>query len=206
MKQDLFRFPTPFIYTELLEEHDNIKDYILENVLDDIELNGEDYMRKMGGDWDCDMVSSYWRDTPLTFMNQKLYDTIVWQPLVRALNLLINTDTNEAAPQNPQLKEFWYNKYRPGQYQEVHDHMVPGDRHTTYSGIYILQMEADEENPTTFYYDHVPCHNNGGRPLQYRTGDLGEGHVIIFPSDLMHYVKPAKHDRITISFNIISEV
>ena len=206
MNQELYRFPTPFVYHEQLDAHKDIKEYLVENINDDIELNGEDYLKKMGGDWDCTIVSSYWRESPLPFMYQELYDTIVWQPLVRALNLLVASDSNETAPNQPQLTEFWYNKYVPGQYQEVHDHMIPGDRHTTYSGVYVLEMDEKEINPTTFYYDKVPCHINAGRPMQYRTQDLKEGCVIIFPSSLMHYVKPALYNRTSISFNITTEV
>ena len=204
MTTKLFRFPAPFVYVEELEEHNNIKKKLIEGINDDLEMNEDDYRMKMGGDWDCDVLSSFMRDTPLQFMTPKLYDTIVWQPLVRCLNILMQ-DSALSAPKNPQLSEFWYNKYVPGQYQEIHHHMAPGENGSAYSGIYLLKMDPREINPTTFYYNNTPAHYEGGKQIQYRTGDYREGSVIIFPSDLQHYVKPAKHNRITISFNIISE-
>ena len=33
---------------------------------------------------------------------------------------------------------------------------------------------------------------------------MKEGTVIIFPSELIHYVNPVKKDRVTISFNIVT--
>ena len=201
----IYRFPAPFVYSEDLPQHNEIKSLMMAEIEDDLELNGEDYVRTMGDEWHCDVISSYWRTAPLSFMTQKLYNTIVWQPLARCINTLMQ-DSSLGAPQNPQLEEFWYNRYAPGHFQEVHDHKVPGNRHTTYSGVYIVEMDEREVNPTTFYYENVPCHWHGGRAVQYRTEDVKEGSVLIFPSDLMHYVKPTKHQRTSISFNITTEV
>ena len=190
----LFEFPSPILYWEELPEHNSIKEELFEDIMFDSEGNGESYRRKLG--WNCDVTSSYFRDNPLEFITQDHFDTIVWRPLNRFL---------EEVPERqrlfiPQLEliQFWYNTYEAGQYQEVHDH---NGQNSIFSGIYILDMSADQENTTSFVHS-APRWCGSGGTYGHATKEIGEGTVMLFPSDLQHYVNPAKGNRTTISFNI----
>ena len=105
----------------------------------------------------------------------------------------------------------WYNVYKKGQWQEVHNH-YGGTDGTYFSAVHFLKYNKEKHSPLVF--------NNTNQTLlqPFRLGressidfwdiklpiEVEEGDIIIFPSVLDHQVPPQETDetRITISFNI----
>ena len=192
-------FPSQFIYWQSLENHRKIKRNILTDILDDYADNGETYREKMGGVWYCDVTTSFFRTQPLEFLDEDFYRQVVWEP-IKKMYEEVYPKTSLSPFSKLGLDEVWYNHYKPGHYQEAHNHYNPRNR-SLFSGIYLLNVHEEDHN-TVFFHDSDIAAYNGGGTIQFRTTSIGEGSVIIFPSELNHSVAPAKHERITISFNI----
>lgn len=111
--------------------------------------------------------------------------------------------------QNLEINSFWYNIYKKGFYQEKHNHCDYGN---FLSGIYFYK------NPTSPVFvnssDGIISSMGYGtvfsntfvsklRPNNF-SPFVEEGDIIIFPSDLEHYVPLYNSDdpRITFSFNL----
>ena len=190
----LYNFPSQFIYWEELPEHTDLRDELLEFINNDNAWNGDMYRERASQYWGSTLTTSYFRTQPLEFVTQEMYDQIVWCPFQRMYEEM---ETLPRAEQN-YLAEFWYNQYNIGEHQEVHNH-IKGNN-ATISGIYILESEAP--SPLTFFNPNHPIAYQSGTTHSFDTKDLMEGTVILFPSCLLHYVKPAQSKRTTISFNI----
>lgn len=191
----LYTFPSQFVYWEKLPEHNDIKDDLLSFINDDVDMNGESYRARAKEYWGRELTTSFFKNTPLRFMNQTLFNTIVWGPFQRMYD-----EVGETLPKAEQngVAEFWYNQYNIGEQQEVHSHI--NGSNAVFSGIYLLEL--DEENPTTFINPHHPIAYKSGATHSFDTKHLKEGSVILFPACLLHYVMPAQSKRTTISFNI----
>jgi len=192
-------FPTKFVYWEKIENHDNIKDKYIKIISQDLEKNREQIQKNFL--WNCKCTSSFFSlDFMEELVNENLLNDIVWNPMdnmLKELGELINLPT----PKSSKIKNIWYNDYNSGNWQEVHDHT--GQQESTYSGIYILKL--NEENQTTFVDSNfIKSWNMKQNFYVFETCHIEEGNVIIFPSELMHYVNPCKDHRISISFNIKS--
>jgi hypothetical protein len=93
------------------------------------------------------------------------------------------------------VHEIWYNQYDAtgDTGQEVHTHPE-----SNYSGVYFLELS--EPNATVFY-SQVTAVNKTANPSK-ETKFIEEGDILLFPSNLSHYVLPSKNQRTTIAFNI----
>lgn len=105
--------------------------------------------------------------------------------------------------QSVYFKCSWLNKYKVGEYQDLHMH-----HNSLLSGVFYLQSDGEKDlifqAPFHFMQPHMPkcqkttidnCHN-----IEYKSV---VGRCYVFPSHLMHRTLPAKSTRMSISFNII---
>jgi len=100
----------------------------------------------------------------------------------------------------------WLNKYYKGDYQELHNHTA---HHVHFSSAYMLQTADDDINfcfvdKTQDFWPAIGMDRFCERlPQKYFIPEQTEGTIIIFPSNLDHYVKGNKNNtiRATISIN-----
>ena len=141
--------------------------------------------------WNCKVKTTF--NIEVDCLRDKYFqDSIVWKPLDQMLE---EVDLY-LYPKRSFVKDIWANLYECGEFQEVHDHV--GTAKNSFSGIYIIDQKGD--NKTSFIYNNYGILDN-----QVHTKDMDdikEGTVIIFPSNLLHYVNPVEDERCTISFNI----
>jgi hypothetical protein len=174
---------SPFIFYCDVLNHDEIKDIYYPLILD--KFRDESYTPD---GWNCKV-----KITEVPFLSEKLFqDSIIWEPLDQMLG---EVNLNRF-PTRSFVSGIWANYYTSGDFQEVHDHVgIPGS--SVFSGIYILDQKG--ENKTSF------INNNFGildSQVHTKNMDIKEGTVIIFPSNLLHYVNPVEDERCTVSFNI----
>jgi len=188
MSLKLFR--SPFVFYCDVSNHDDIKSRYY-NRLKDITYNDENSIVKQ---WNCDVRSTF-NFTVDCLWDSYFQDSVIWKPLDQ---MLTEVDIN-FYPTTSRVSGVWANFYKVGQFQEVHNHL--GSRLNHFSGIYILDQKG--ENRTSFNnynYGLLDSHLD-----TKNIDDIKEGSVIIFPSNLLHYVNPVDDNRCTISFNIRCE-
>jgi hypothetical protein len=204
-----FIFPTNFVWWTKIENHQEIKEKYLKLIDEDCRLNGEFYRKK--NKWSCTVTSSFFDKYPVSFLFDDYFlKHIVWDPMDKMLK-----DINEILPLRSadasEVTYMWYNKYDKGDWQEIHEHcgIPPKNYHRTkkidadrnsFSGIYL--MDLTEENKT-FFHDksNIQCFTSDGS-ITLSTENFEEGYVILFPSELSHYVNQCVNSRTTVSFNI----
>ena len=194
-------FPSPFVWWTKIPDHEQIKQKYMPLILNDIDTNGSYYNQK--NTWDCKVTSSFFNEDVYSvhIFDTAFHNKVIWDPLDQMITEL-NGSHSLPAPKSSSLLHVWYNKYEHLNWQEVHNH-CPLDDHQTFSGIYILDL--DSKNPTSFVrQQELRCFSTYS--MQHLdTKNLSEGHVIIFPGELMHYVNPnLGENRLTVSFNIVS--
>lgn len=187
---DFILFPGPFIYVHKLNNHEQIKKILLPYIEKDLEL--------------CPVVncdneysqSSYYNNK-VEFSNylreRDLVDKIVWDPLDSCIDEFPFRVRNPIKKSH--ISDIWYNSYQPGGHYGFHTH-----GNSTFSGIYLLHLE--EPNKTVFFGQGSS--NSIYQSFNYHTDDITEGHILIFPSEMYHIVKPVETKRIVIAFNITS--
>ena len=105
--------------------------------------------------------------------------------------------------------ECWLNKYKPGSYQEVHNHVGVAQ----ISCAYMMNTPKDSGNFAFYNKGYDFLHQSGlpalsTQPFRYNnrvTPPLEEGDIVFFPSNLEHYVSNNTSDQIrsTISANFV---
>jgi|TARA_B100000085_G_C18466279_1_gene481141 uncharacterized protein (TIGR02466 family) len=192
---------SPFFYTTKLEGHSEYKKNILPVIF-------EEYFKKNGsnteGEWGCDCFT--------TFFDR---DFVVYDPLKKEIQTVVRKmfEEIEMKPYAYTVEQMWFNAYGAKQSQEVHCHTGP-----SFSGIYYLQFEQGVHKPTTFMnpirWGQFKQHNRFWNPElwnsqslyhHYHEPEIEEGNVILFPSEMDHYVQPFFNSstlRITCSFNV----
>lgn len=192
-------FPCNFVYSEKIQQHDEIKLKYLPKILQDSERNGERY--RSNTQWYCKVTSSFFAgfDHNFDLFDEGLCNSIVWNPLNNFLSNMKEINSDYWIPSESEVSEIWYNLYQKGDYQDMHTHLGPLHTIFNFSGIYILSSK--EPNKTVFKEEGIipgyPAFN-----YEHTTENLEEGTVLIFPSSLLHMVKPCEDQRVTISFNI----
>lgn len=199
-----FNFPHNFVYWKEVENHSKWKEKYLTTI------------QEISAEWGShphfysDFKSSFndFDDTNINHImmhDKDFISDVIWNPfdtMIQEEFFIFDK------PYQSMVHELWFNLYEPGQFQEVHDHngFFYKENKTyyanNYSGIYILQ--SDEPNKTVFYQ---PGPNPGAKvsgAANYKTEHLQEGMVIIFPSNLLHYVMPCEKPRATVAFNLVS--
>ena len=192
---------SPFYYQSKLTGHSDYKKNLLPKVL-------EEYSKFTGsnteGQWGCDCFT--------TFFDR---DLVTYKPLEEELNFVVRQMFEELQmqPHAFAVEQTWFNAYREKQYQEVHCHTG-----ASFSGVYYLQFDPTVHKATTFMnpirWGESKRHSKFWYPELWSTQSLyhhydeptvDEGSVVIFPSELDHYVQPFFNSpsiRVTCSFNV----
>jgi hypothetical protein len=198
-------FPTKFVYWEKISDHQKIKEKYLKYINDDIEKNGYLYHKQIKERWHCKCISSFFSQEGFfpEIKKEEFHNLIVWNPMDNMLKEMKKI-FNIPVPKQSRILKMWFNYYEPGEWQEIHEHSNNNlPTASTYSGIYL--MDLNEDNPTIFLDKHpIKCWAGTSVVHTFTTENIEEGSVIIFPSELLHYVNPCLNKRITISFYIDS--
>jgi len=202
-------FPPDFVFWTSIENHKEVKDYLLPLI-----KQKEEESIKTPTRWYCDVNSSFEKNSigennfNQFLLDPKIIKDIVWNPLDKMLSEVKNLPI----PKESSISECWYNSYTIGQYQEIHNHLADSfivnekSFKDTFSLIYIIDSQ-DEKNRTMFYSLGPHSCTNELNNLTFDTSNeesICEGTVLIFPCHLLHYVQPTKNSRTTISYNIAS--
>lgn len=193
-----YQFPAHFVFWTKVENHEQIKSKYLSKIRS---------LNKSTHQFACNVTSNINDHTK--FLDDDVYTDLVWKPI----DEMIKESGGELLLGDSFIQSYWYNIYKPGDFQEKHEHSaypikIDGKLyHPSLSMIYILNDENTEGS--TLFVDKVPV--PFGPCLKYAAFDtskieeIGEGTVIIFSSRLEHLVKPVKiGGRVTIAFNIFS--
>lgn len=189
---ELVTFPAKFVYYDKVEKHEELKKLLLEPILKDAEANKEYYNNHER--WDCEVITSFFDNSKgMSILEQcPLLKDSIW----KVVDAMMEKAHLNGLPKESWITQCWYNLYKKGYSQEIHQHCG-----SDFSGIYILQ--SNEPNKTVFYSEESHRLLN----KSWRTDEIGEGTIMIFPSHFSHYVNPIEDDnRITIAFNITCEI
>lgn len=203
-----FVFPAPFVWWKKVKEHEKIKEKYLPMIEEDYNLNRDSYNSK--NSWNCEVTTSFFQEKICSLFDETFYNDVIWDSIDKMIFDMTKRLDGIRTPIESMVKQLWYNKYESGNWQEIHNHQA-GNRFpvhfamVSFSGIYLLDI--NEENATTFYTTQANygCYSPAHSPLcVFKTNHIPEGSVILFPSELSHYVNPCVNSRTTISFNIVS--
>ena len=188
----LVKLRSPFIFYCDVPNHEEIKDIYYDKLLDILDERRDECHKDA---WNCKVLTTHGFNIEILW-EPLFLKSVVWEPLDQMLN---EVDLN-IYPTQSKIGGVWANFYEKGFFQETHDHVGPPGS-SVFSGIYILDQKGG--NKTSF------INNNFGildkRVHTKDLDDIKEGTVILFPSNLLHYVNPVDTDRCTISFNIQCE-
>ncbi len=183
-------YPSDFLFWGRANNHSKIKEQLyskIKNKLSDTESKQTQF-------WLCDVNTEFF--DPANEVVNKYLDLITTS-IYPLLDQMFSEIPNIQKPTSSVVSKIWYNHYEKAQYQEVHSHSV----NSTLSGIYLLHLE--EPNKTVFY-SYGSSVNLLSTPTKQLT-EAVEGDIIIFPSNLLHYVLPCEKNRVSIAFNITCE-
>ena len=209
----LFTFPTEFVYWDKIENHEEIKKELLPIIL---EKNDKTKNNPFGA---CELNTSFYKDKRLQsenkfLKNRKLLDDIVHKSVIKMCHQENKNVGNYLSNIGDSfVSSCWWNVYNEKEHQEVHDHNGPpcfvngNFYYPSLSMIYILHDENERSSVVFKKKSPLPLM----RPhdtISFSTSDeetVGEGSIIIFPSNLSHLVKPCiKPGRVTIAYNMYS--
>lgn len=181
-------YPTEFLFWAANPKHKEHKDLLWLNIKNNLSATKD--MQK--GNWLCDVNTDFFCEA----QDVSKYIPLINNAIYPAIDAMFAELSTLCKPATSIIKKIWYNHYDPivSNCQEVHTH--PG---STYSGVYFLHLE---EPNTTVFYSSVAATNAGLVTPAKQTEFTVEGDVLLFPSSLLHYVTPAKKQRVTIAFNI----
>ena len=198
-----FKFPCHYVYWGQVKDHENIKSKLLP-IINSL-ISDNNYENPFGG---CSMTTNFSKKT--SFLDNEMKDKILGKHLNE---MILETNCfNYIKVTDATVTEYWFNVYKKGDFQEIHRHRglpssIDGKRYDNiFSIIYILNSD-EEENTTAFKIDNteIPFYPMM-KDCEFRTGtvkEIKEGTLMIFSSELSHYVLPVKHPgRITIAFNV----
>jgi len=151
----------------------------------------------------------------------ELINSVVWESLDELIKKLDSRENFKKTGINKsRISTCWCSKYDKNSVVSCHNHsdVTPHSQNfiiinneqyrSTFSMIYIVNDE-NEKNQTEFLEPSMLGNNvSSSAETRFKTCDvdeIGEGTVLIFPSNLYHQVNPIpKSGRIIMSFNIIS--
>jgi len=202
----LFEFTRDFVFYKQIESRELVDSYLMKNI--------DENRGKEDNPWSlCNVQSSYSKPPEFnSFLKDSLVlDNILWNPLD---HMLSDISSFSNIPLHSINSDAWYNVYKPGFFQEIHDHKSASKSYDdktyypAYSAIYILK-DGGVPNSTVFtkkvdIMGPIPKSRQNMNTGYY--DDIKAGTVIIFPSSLDHFVTPynGTGERISISFNIYS--
>lgn len=205
-----FRFPCHYVYWSKSKTHDDDKKILLPKIL---ELN--DKLNLKNPFKDCEVTTSISEN--LQFLSQEQLEQIVFVPILQMMK-----DTNDMFLQRLDIEKmyvsnYWFNIYKKGDFQELHDHpnnssisrIENGKYKSILSVVYVLHDQNNSNNLVFKLMKNDIPYLNDNVSVNFDTSmveDIGEGSVIIFSNLLPHEVKPIEvPGRITIAFNLVYE-
>jgi hypothetical protein len=197
---NLFIFPAKFVYWKSVKNHDLIKQQYYLKILDELEQKKNTFQSQVENNWQCNCYSNFFEKENNTIFDQNFIDQVVWSIFDEMIYDLNKSCLNFPIPKKSYLKDIWYNYYEKGMFQEVHNHS-DFSHISHFSGIYLMDLNGDN---TTIFSD-LNSTNTYPNSHLFKTSHIKEGNLIIFPSKLMHYVNPCLDNKLTVSFNILSE-
>ncbi len=189
---DLFFFPSPFVFTYKVPEHEQIKEELKPTLESFYQSNYTKLKYKWTNDstFNSKMCTNYRLSSEQrTWYTKEHLQAIVWNPIDKLLEQL-GSKTSKC-----KMTMFWWNVYHKGDFAPLHNHGLYG-----ISGVYLLHL--NEQNKTIFTYNNPALLKNDHNVEYYNTDHITEGSVLLFPSSLNHSVDPAETTRMTISFNV----
>jgi len=201
-----FSFPCNHVYWENVKEHDKLKNDILPIVH---KLQKESLKNPFDM---CRMSTNFGHKS--NFLTEYQINELAWKPINNMINELKNAHNFHIKPGKSILQYYWFNSYKEGDFQEMHNHTSPAlnyegqQFHASFSIVYILN-DDNNENKTSFLehiYGNVPFGFPSAQSFHTSdVKDIKEGSVIIFSPFLQHCVGPVKKGgRITLAFNVFS--
>lgn len=209
----IFYFPSNFVYWRKIPNHENIKKRIL-NFIDDNPQILESYEAVFNG------KSSYNNTAIYDFFskNDDITNSVIMDTLKEVVDELNSNDTSLKTNIDSWLiNNIWCSKYDENSVVSCHNHEGGGENTTyvndkpfklAFSIIYIVN-DTNVSNQTEFIQttSHgVSAYNNS--ETRFKTSeikDIGEGSVLVFPTNLYHLVNPVlESDRVIVSANISS--
>lgn len=189
-------FNAPFVFTTKVTNHADIKQHLLPHILSYYNQNKNKQQCK----WGTSQTITNHYDQDWSVYRQSDITDIIWNPFNQMLEELSTTNQFiSGPPKQSKLSSLWWNIYSPNSFAPPHDH-----RGYDFSGAYFLHLT--EPNTLCFqpysFDGFFPTSSNDY--LQTNT-ITEEGYVAIFPAYLLHYVNPCESQRVTISFNILSD-
>ena len=205
-------FPSEFVYFDKVCGHSEIKQKCMPQIT---ELR----KKRQNNPFDASKLNtSFHYDDKLisenAFLNDNLIQqNVVWKPIQKMLKKYNDLTLYPIDIEFSIIKSSWWNYYEKDNFQESHNHLgsclqIDGNTyHPSLSIIYIMHDDSKDScilfkkpGPLPFKPIHL------GVTIDTSLTTIGEGTVLIFPSNLEHLVKPClKSGRVTIAFNIYSK-
>ena len=186
----LFCFRPEFVFDTPVNNHSTHKQFILDSIHDEVETRKDESSNVQDTNH---TISSFGTDKQLDYSEDFIQDVIKTplDKLYQEINIKERVDSAT-------INQAWWNYYMPGKFTDPHTHLQ-----SDFSGIYIVKL--NETNTTRFYR-----HGNSGSfslfEQYYDTKHITEGHVILFPSSLLHWVSPTQKERCSFSFSVSLQV
>ena len=179
----IYEFDSPFVYWTEVNNHKTIKDSLVPTIKA-LSKSDTNTVTVDGS------ISSYYHQT-YPYINKSMLTDIVYNPVQQKIE-----EKGFDKPEKFEIDGFWWNNYQAGGNTRVHKHS-----RSDWSGIYLLHLE--EPNTTTFIAQYGEAPNTDFMNKNKTMDEVTEGHVMIFPSFLLHYAQPSIKNRIIISFDVI---
>ena len=179
----IYEFDSPFVYWTEVNNHKTIKDSLVPTIKA-LSKSDTNTVTVDGS------ITSYYHQT-YPYISKSMLTDIVYNPVQQMIE-----EKGFDKPEKFEIDGFWWNNYQAGGNTRVHKHS-----RSDWSGIYLLHLE--EPNTTTFIAQYGEAPNTDFMNKNKTMDEVTEGHVMIFPSFLLHYAQPSIKNRIIISFDVI---
>jgi hypothetical protein len=208
----VFYFPTDFVYWKNIDEHNNFKKELLNQIENNKQMFSETpYIDK--GEGTVQNSLGLW----IIENNPTIMKTVVWNSLDALLKELNSRPNHKPINiKSSFISNCWFLKYNSGATTSLHCHnddnpsIVKNNKiyKCVFSFIYIIN-DDNEKNQTEFIQPTMSGTNVSERcDVRFKTSeieDIKEGTIMIFPSSLYHQVNVmSKPNRVIFSGNIYS--
>jgi len=209
----IFYFPCNFVYWRNLENHDSLKKFIKELLDNNPELLKRHDLVKNGlSTFTKEKTGCFYEE----FKNHELIKTVIWDTIDQLLDTLNSRENTEKIEiKGSIINSYWFSVYDANSTVRCHNHCDRGrpvsyvGGETFYGAISLIYIVSDEnEKNQTVFLQPSSSGVNAHEFLEniFDTSfidEIGEGTVLVFPSNLHHEVTTiVKPGRIVFSANI----
>jgi hypothetical protein len=211
----VFYFPTNFVYWRNIPEHHKFK----KTLMDYIEREELHSFRTHSLIKDGKTTNDHIKTQEFLVENKEFIQSIVWDTLDEVLKELNSGDIRvKTYIKSSTIDQCWLSKYDQNGKIVTHNHQTTGRESTILNGrrflqsftlIYIIN-DQNEQNSTSFVQETPTCISSYlYRKHEFKTSlikEIGEGTVLMFPSNLDHHANENLiPGRIIFSCDILSE-